>query len=202
MQKSINRMELQRLLHAYQGGDQDAKEVLFRHLYPKLRRLIHRKYQRDLYSTKQPTEILHDALIKLNIKEGSFENYEVFEAFAVKVVRGCLIDYLRSRRTQKRGCHVEKVSIDEALHGEVAPKHERVFAMQEALKQLAQENQKARRIMDLRLVDNQSIKRTAEILDLSEHQVRKLYDHYKIWLAERLGMGGIKRGNTPNQVND
>src|SRR5262245_26088297 len=58
------------------------------------------------------TTLLHDAYLDISRREGAaFPDRNRFMAYAARVMRGLIIDYVRSRQAQKRGGQFEITSI-------------------------------------------------------------------------------------------
>jgi RNA polymerase sigma factor (TIGR02999 family) len=93
------------LIRAAEQGDVVKAGELFAALYRELHGIAERELRRggpDL--TLSPTTLLHEAYLDLAERDGArFPDKERFLAYASRVMRGLLIDYVRRRRAVKRG---------------------------------------------------------------------------------------------------
>jgi RNA polymerase sigma factor (TIGR02999 family) len=108
---------ISRLFSSAAGGDATAADALFAALYSELHRLASRALARNGGSlTLGTTTLLHEAYLDMNGREGlAFPDRERFMAYASRVMRGLLIDYVRNRKAQKRGGCFEIVSLPEDI---------------------------------------------------------------------------------------
>jgi RNA polymerase sigma factor (TIGR02999 family) len=96
--------QLQLLIQSAESGDPGAREQLFAALYQELHRLAQRELRRNAFLTMSPTTLLHETYLNLSERDAvSFPDRAHFLAYASRAMRGLLIDYVRSRRAQKRG---------------------------------------------------------------------------------------------------
>ena len=88
-------------------SDTFATEELFTALYTELHRLARRELMRHgAVVTLSPTTLLHEAYLDMAAQSGpTFPDRARFMAYAARVMRGLIIDYVRSRRARKRGGH-------------------------------------------------------------------------------------------------
>lgn len=180
--------KLKELLDAYLGGNHVAGEELFQHLAKALKHKMHHLYLGMLENgTRQPTEIFHEALIKLLNKEGlTFESYGQFEAFVFKTARYCLIDYIRQRAAKKRG---DGFQIEGFEEGELAGKAEDIdglISYHQAMELLTRKNPKAAEILELKYTAGMSNAEIQQKLGLSEHHVKADLKRYKKWANKLL----------------
>jgi RNA polymerase sigma factor (TIGR02999 family) len=88
-----------------QRGDRSASEALFAALYAELHRIARRELSRSHSPlTLGATSLLHQAYLELAERDGAvFPDRNRFMAYAARVMRGLIIDYVRNRQAQKRG---------------------------------------------------------------------------------------------------
>ncbi len=93
------------LIASTESGDRSAADALFAALYGELHTLAQRQLARrgsDL--TLGVTTLLHEAYLDMAQREGSvFPDKGRFMAYAARVMRSLILDYVRSHRAQKRG---------------------------------------------------------------------------------------------------
>src|SRR5437879_2414341 len=88
------------LMGAAEQGDASAAEALFSALYSELRRLARRELARHgIAVSLSPTTLLHEAYLDMAAQAGpSFPDRARFMSYTARVMRGMIIDHVRSRR--------------------------------------------------------------------------------------------------------
>lgn len=183
-----------RLLGELRKGNREAFDDLFPLVYDALRELAHRQRQRwQGDETLNTTALVHEAYLKLvDQSKAEWETRAHFFAAAAKAMRHILINYARSRRTQKRGGGRLKLSLDEmkvASGEDVALTHERaemIVALDEALKQLEQVSERQSRIVECRYFGGMTIPETATALGVSTATVSRGWALAQVWLYRQM----------------
>lgn len=174
------------LLRAWQGGDRAAGERFFERVYPELRRIAARQIGARHAITSQPTEIVHEAYIKL-FQSGSMHwpNRLAFFALAAQIVRQVLVDRARSRHAMKRGGSEPRVAVE----AELLATPDAAFgllALDEALSQLATVCPEAARIVVLRYFGGLTIPEIAEVAGVGTATVSRRWGMARAWLRRAL----------------
>src|ERR671914_642505 len=100
------------LFSAAEQGDASASEALFAALYSELHRVARRELARNGSATLGATSLLHEAYIAIAERDGvTFPDRNRFMAYAARVMRGLIIDYVRNRQAQKRGGQFELTAL-------------------------------------------------------------------------------------------
>jgi len=179
------------LLVAWGNGDDAARDQLMPLVYRELHRLAHRYMNREGPGhTLQTSALVNEAFIKLiDQKNVQWQNRAHFFGLAAQMMRRILVDYARSRQYAKRGGGTQQVSFDEALIVSEERAHE-VVALDDALKDLAQFDQRKSQIVELRFFGGLSIEETAELLKVSPGTVMRDWTLAKAWLRKQIvGVG-------------
>jgi RNA polymerase sigma factor (TIGR02999 family) len=108
-------------------------------------------------------------------------------------MRRILVDHARSRGYQKRGAGAQKVTFDEGLMGN-AEWAQDVIALDDALKCLAEFDQRRCKVVELRFFGGLNAQETAEVLDISEDTVLRDWRLAKAWLRREMAKGGKYEG--------
>jgi RNA polymerase sigma-70 factor, ECF subfamily len=179
--------EISELLVAWSNGERAALDQLMPLVYDELRRIAHRYLGRERAGhTLQTTALVNEAYLKLfNEREMRWQNRAHFFAVAAQLMRMILVDYARSRNYVKRGGGAQRVSFDEAL----AVSQERageLIALDEALKTLAEMDERKSRVAELRFFGGLSVEETAEVLKVSPVTVMREWRLAKAWLHREL----------------
>jgi RNA polymerase sigma factor (TIGR02999 family) len=174
---------LSRLLASAEGGDSAAADALFAALYAELHRLAGRQLARSAgYLTLGTTTLLHEAYLNISRRDGlAFPDRARFMAYAARVMRGLLIDYVRRRQAQRRGGQFEIASLPDDLAGgsEDADHLARVGA---ALDELAALDPGLAQVVDLKFFCGFSFAEIAAMRGVSERTVQRHWDKARVLL--------------------
>ena len=185
--------EVTALLSAWRGGDQDAFEKLIPIVYADLRRIAAR-YMRseDQGHTLQATALVHEAYLRLTSeRERTWENRAHFFGVAAQIMRNLLVDHARRAMRAKRGGGAVTVQFE--VGAEVSGVHpEDLLALDVALKQLAEVDPRASRIVELRYFVGLTVEEIAEVIGSSIRTVNREWCTAKMWL--RAELRGSKQG--------
>jgi RNA polymerase sigma-70 factor (ECF subfamily) len=98
------RTDLAEILAAAHRGDQSAWEVLFRECYPKVRRVVRRKLNRQMQNLYDSTDFASDVMKSLvaNFGHLAFPSIDLLLAFLAQVAEQKVIDEYRRRNSLKR----------------------------------------------------------------------------------------------------
>ena len=175
------------LLVAWSDGDAGARDELMPLVYDELHRLAHKYMNRERPGhTLQTSALVNEAFIRLiDQKDVDWQNRAHFFGLAAQMMRRILVDHARSRQYLKRGGDARQVSLDETM----MVSHERVdevIALDDALKDLAQFDQRKSEIVELRFFGGLSIEETAELLNVSPGTVMRDWTLAKAWLRKQI----------------
>ncbi len=104
------RVDLAEVLEAAHRGDQSAWETLFRECYPKVRRVVRRKLNRQMRNLYDSTDFASDVMKSLaaNFGQLDFRSIDSLFAFLAQVAEQKVIDEYRRRTSQKRDYTLER----------------------------------------------------------------------------------------------
>jgi len=175
--------EITRLLADWSDGSGQALEKLTPLIYEELRRIAKRYLKQERPGhTLQSTALVHEAYLKLVGQHSvRWQNRTHFLGIAAQLIRRILVDYARARHAEKRGADAPKLSLDEAL---AIPQGRDLdlVALDEALKALAEFDERQSRIVELRFFAGLSVEETAELLQISSATVKREWTAAKAWL--------------------
>lgn len=160
-------------------------------LYRDLRRIAVRHLGAERRNhTLQPTALVHEAYLKLvKGEERRFDDDVHFLAVASRVMRQVLIDYARSRATEKRKMYAsaEPISVTTLeVNGESGPQLMDLITLDDALSALAAENERLARVIEMRYFGGMTAEEIAAALGISVHIVRHELRFAQAWLRRRL----------------
>ena len=171
------------LLASAEQGDRAAADALFAALYGELHRMARRELaKRGSNMTLGATTLLHDAYIDIANREGaSFPDRNRFMGYASRVMRGIIIDYVRSRQAQKRGGEYELTSIRTDI-ADAIPDAMNLAKLSDALDELGNVEPRLARIVDLKFFCGFSFGEIAAMLNVSERTVQRDWEKARIYL--------------------
>ena len=177
--------EVTRLLHAWGEGDDAARDRLIPIVYQELRRraAAHLRHERAGH-TLRPTDLVHEAYLRLCKQDVAWENREQFFGVASRLMRRILVDHARARAAAKRGGGL-RVTAEGDLAGP-APEEPDLLDLDAALDELAALDERQAHLVELRYFGGLSIEETARVLDLSAATVSREWTAARTWLYRRL----------------
>jgi RNA polymerase sigma factor (TIGR02999 family) len=186
MRKSSSQ-EVTKLLFAWRQGKEDALDELIPIVYEELRQQAHRYLQHEQKDhSLQTTALINEAYLRLlDCKKVSWKNRAHFFAVTAQMMRRILVDYARSRRSQKRGGDLEMTTLDQRLTFSIARSSDLV-ALDDALNELALIDKRRSRVVELRFFGGLSIEETAEVLGVCPDTVVRDWRLAKVWLAREV----------------
>ena len=169
------------------NGDRSAAERLMPLVYDELRALAERYMQQERSShTLQATALVHEAYIRLiDQSRVDWKSRDHFFAVAAETIRRVLVDHARKHRAAKRGGAAQKVSLTEVM-GASQPQHIDLLALDEALGELGELNDRQRKVVEMRFFGGLSVDATAHVLAVSAQTVRSDWTMARAWLRQRL----------------
>jgi len=179
--------EVTRLLVDWSDGDKSALDRLMPLVYEELRKLAHHYMGREGPGhTLQTTALVNEAYLRLiDQRSVHWQNRAHFFGIASQMMRRILVDYARARQSAKRGGDARQVSLDEAMV--VTPERAaEVVALDDALKALAEIDQRKSQIVEMRFFGGLSIEETAEVLGVSPGTVMRDWTLAKAWLHREI----------------
>ncbi len=174
------------LLAATRGGDEVAREQLFRRLYEPLRRIARAQLARDFNASLDTTELVHETYLKLcgglNPEAGDRAH---FLSLSARAMRQILVDHFRSRQAIKRGGALPPLSLDEGRLP-VEARGETLLALDQALGRLTSVSERAGRVVEMKFFGGMKEEEIAEVLAVSVRTVSSEWRRARAWLAREL----------------
>ncbi len=173
------------LLHAWQMGDRKAGETLLRTVYDQLKTLA-RKQLRMHPASINPTELVHEWFLRSSAsQQPRWENRAHFFGIASHLIRLVLVDHARRQGTRKRGSSALCVSLDQAADLP-EPTTPDVLELHWALDSLAEQDQLAARLVELRYFGGLEISEAAQVLETSPSTLVRKWRAARAWLHRQL----------------
>jgi RNA polymerase sigma factor (TIGR02999 family) len=176
---------LTRLLRAWQDGDNGAREQLMSLVYDRIRAIAAQSLQRHSGSTLSPTELAHEALVRLLGSDMAWEDRRHFFHVVAQATRQVLVDRARKRMADKRGAGDEALPLSQAEHVSV-DQDEELVRVDEALSALAANDARQARIVELTYFGGFSREEVAQALDTSQSTIDRDLRFARAWLKTAL----------------
>ena len=161
-------------------------------VHRELRQIARRHMARERADhSLQATALVNEAYLRLvDAKTVEWQDRAHFLAVAARTMRRILVDHARARRAQKRGGAGAQITFDEALIVTREPAQD--FAqIDDALKALAQLDERQSRVIELRFFGGLSVKETASVLKVSADTVMRDWRLAKAWLQREMRSGRL-----------
>lgn len=170
------------LLQAWKSGDEEALDCLMKLVDPELKRIAH-NYMRNesRENILQTTALVNEALIRLIKENVRPEDRNQFYGFIRQRMRHVLVDYARAAEAARRGNRPERVDLVEA-EGVSSEKSKDLLTLEEALAELAKENERLVGVVEYRFFVGLSIDETAEVMKVAPRTVERDWKYAQAWL--------------------
>ena len=171
-------------LQEWSVGKAEALEALMPAVYDELHRQAASYLRRERAGhTLQPTALINEAYLKLiDQQHVNWQNRAHFFGIAAQAMRRILVDHAKSRHRDKRGGNAENLALEAAELAVSKTKSVDLIALDEALKRLAELDERQARIVELRFFSGMSVDETAEALGISAATVKNDWRTAKAWL--------------------
>ena len=179
--------ELTQLLEAWGNGEQEALEKLAPLVHAELYRLAKRYMSRERQNhLLQTSALINEAYVRLiNWKAVRWQNRAHFFAVAAQMMRRILVDFARQRPRVDHDQEVIQTALDDAMVVSTKTSPDLV-ALDDALKSLAEIDERKSRIVELRFFGGLSVEETAEVMKVSTITVIREWNKAKGWLYREL----------------
>jgi RNA polymerase sigma factor (TIGR02999 family) len=175
--------ELSELAQSMERGDSVLSEESFTVLYEELRRLARRELGRNARVTLSPTTLLHETYLKLSAAQPDmFPDRARFLAYASRVMRGLLIDYLRRRQANKRGGAFVMTALPTELPDGKSEDKFDLDGIDEALRRLGELEPRLAQVVDLKFFCGFSFEEIGGLLAISSRTAERDWDKARILL--------------------
>jgi len=181
---------LDKLIAAYQNGDEAAFDPLFSLLYDDLLQIARRHLMGERAGhTLSTTALVHEAYLRLaSGASGAWRDRTQFLAFASRAMRHILVDHARRRGADKRGGGRLQVTLRTDV-GVAAAEEEQsvdVLAVSDALDRLAERDARLARVVECRFFGGMTAPETAAALGTSLRTVERDWTRARAYLYQLL----------------
>src|SRR5262245_24127599 len=160
--------DVTRILSQIESGDPSAAAQLLPLVYDELRNLAAQKLcQEKPGQTLQATALVHEAYVRLvdTEKAQHWNSRGHFFAAAAEAMRRILVEQARRKSRQKHGGGRQQVPLGDDFVADRSDAEE-LLAINEALEQLAAQDQQAAQLVKLRYFSGLSVEQAAEVMGI------------------------------------
>ncbi|MFZ1702399.1 MAG: sigma-70 family RNA polymerase sigma factor [Pyrinomonadaceae bacterium] len=188
--------QVTRLLIQWSDGDQSALDDLMPIVYDELRLMAKRFMRRqDSGHTMQTTELIHEAYLKLlGNQEKDWKNRAHFFGVASQAMRHILVDYARSKQSQRRGGQRQRVTLAESMFVS-NERSDEIVALDDALSRLSKLDDRKGRVVEMKFFGGLNLDEIAEVLKVSIITVKRDWSFARNWLLKEISQGSLSAGN-------
>jgi len=177
------------ILSAVGSGDKQAASQLLPLVYGELRKLAAARLAKESApQSLNATALVHEAYLRMvgESDQRKWDNRGHFFAAAAEAMRRLLVEAARRRQSLKRGAgRFEQQNIDD-LEIPINTSPDEILAINDALDELSQADEKAAALVKLRYFAGFTIPEAAEILSISPRTADSLWAYARAWLAIKL----------------
>ena len=179
-------VDVTRILREASRGSGSAVRQLVPLVYDELRALAESYLQRERPDhTLQATALVHEAYVRLIKQERvEWQSRAHFFGVAAQAIRRILVDHARGHQRAKRGGERHRVRIDDNVAA--AESELDLLVLDDALEQLAEFNERAARVVELRFFSGLNRQEVAEFLGVSLRTVGDDWRLARAWLRRKL----------------
>ncbi|GJM44133.1 MAG: DNA-directed RNA polymerase sigma-70 factor [Gemmatimonadota bacterium] len=171
-----------------EGADKpEITHKLLEAMYPDLRILAQNLMRRERRGhTLQPTALVHEAYVKLvDDARVEWQDRAQFMGIAARAMRQLLVDHARRHSAAKRGGGLQRVTLDDSFGNDMAQEFE-IMALHDALRKFAQMDERAAKVVELKVFGGLKIQEIAHVLDVSKRTVDGDWAMARMWLGREL----------------
>jgi RNA polymerase sigma factor (TIGR02999 family) len=178
--------DLTELLGAAGAGDPKAIGRLFALLYPELRDLAHQRIRRmDNRTVLDTTSLVHESYLKLlNGGRLNVANRSHFLAYAARVMRSVVVDFVRQAQAQQRGGGQLHVTLNSNVVDSLESPADEIIHLHEFLDELKKVDERLVSVVEMRYfaaLDNAEI---AQCLGITDRTVRRDLEKARLLLLD------------------
>lgn len=178
------------LLQRAGENDREAIDALFALLYDDLKRIAHGRLAASGHHTLLDTSsLVHEAYLRFQqAARVTLKDREHFLAYAATTLRSVVVDFVRKRKTERRGGDAVHVALDTNIGDNLTATDDEILAVHDALEELARIDERLVRVVEMRYFAGLTEVEIAAALGVTERTVRRDWEKARVLLA-----GMVKR---------
>jgi len=169
------------------AGKREGLDEFLPLVYDELKRIAAYKLASERSNhTLQATALVHEAYLRLIDQHSvDWQNRAHFFAIASEMMRRILVNYAESHNAKKRGDGKTLISLDD-IDSLAAESEVDLIFLDNALKELAEFDAGAAKIVELKFFGGLTNEETAEVLGVSDSTVKREWRMARAWLTTKL----------------
>jgi RNA polymerase sigma factor (TIGR02999 family) len=187
--------EITVLLDKVRGGDGAARERFFERIYAELDRLAKRHLSRQAPLTMlDGPGLVHEVYLRLTQQEAlPGTDRAAFLAYASRVMRSVIIDYVRARSAERRGGGQRMMTLNTGVADQSFDEPQ-LELLGDALESLERIDERAHRVVEMRYFGGLEIDEIAVFLAISPATVKRDWTKARAYLLHTMrdGAGAIR----------
>jgi len=184
--------EITQLLDQARQGDPVSRELFFSRIYTELDGMARRHLgHADRFTMLDAPGLVHEVYLRL-AQQGELpgQSRRAFLAYASRIMRNVVIDYVRSRKAQRNGGGREAITLNTGIAGHVL-QEPGLLALGDALESLARLDERAHWVVEMRYFGGMEIEEIAEFLEISPATVKRDWQKARAFLLQSLSEQGL-----------
>jgi len=180
--------DVTQILSQIESGDSSAAEHLLPLVYQELRKLAAAKLaQENPGQTLQATALVHEAYLRLVDVENAqhWNSRGHFFGAAAEAMRRILLNRARDKGRLKRGGRLKRIDLEKIDIATDSPEED-LLVIDEAIEQLAAENQECGNLVKMRFFAGLSVNDAAKALGISPRTAKRHWAYARAWLFDAL----------------
>lgn len=179
--------EVTQLLDEARGGDVAARERFFSRIYGELDGLARRHIGRpDRFTMLDAPGLVHEVYLRLE-QQGELpgQNRRAFLAYASRVMRSVVIDYVRTRKAERHGGGREAITLNTGVGGQPMTEPD-LLSLGDALESLQKVDERAHWVVEMRYFGGMEIDEIADFLAISPATVKRDWQKARAFLFQNI----------------
>ncbi len=176
------------LLAVARQGDSCAVQELCAFLYQDLRRLARSRLRSNTHLTLlDTTALVHESFLRLvGLKPVQAMDRFAFFRYAACVMRSIVIDFVRSKKSERHGGALSFVTLSDDVADTTAKQEDELLRVSEALDELMKIDPRATQVVEMRYFAGMTEPEIALALDINERTVRRDWEKARLLLKVAL----------------
>jgi RNA polymerase sigma factor (TIGR02999 family) len=179
--------EVTQLLDQARQGDAASRERFFARMYAELDQLAKRQLSRQARLTMLDAPgLVHEVYLRLSQQEAlPGSDRRAFMAYASRVMRSVIIDYVRSRNADRHGGGQQKLTLNTGVANQNFSEPQ-LESLGDALESLERIDERAHRVVEMRYFGGMEIEDIAEFLSISPATVKRDWTKARAFLLNAM----------------
>jgi RNA polymerase sigma factor (TIGR02999 family) len=176
--------ELNQLLEAVRAGDAGAIDEVFTLTYSELRQMAHQRLHRARRVTSlDTTALVHECYLRL-VRLGQLQTRDRshFLAYAARVMRSIVVDFVRQRLAKRRGGDELHVTLGTDIRDSTTVSEEQIVRVDDALQELAALDTRLVQVVEMRYFAGFTVEQIAESRGVTTRTIRRDWEKARLLL--------------------